>query len=159
MTRFGGGRVGRWKSEESLVDFDRTIFATPSSPNFPFRLGAHQTFCSVGRLRLKCDGTRAETRFRLSAKRTSPFKSAEGRQFSRLLAARLCASAVVMLDTPCSEVVWRVLATYFIRQFPLQFLLSCVTVCHHVSTGLYLVQGRVGGPPFRSIVELKNAWS
>jgi len=26
-------------------------------------------------LRLKCDGTRAETRFRLSAKRTSPFKS------------------------------------------------------------------------------------
>jgi len=28
-----------------------------------------------GRLRLKCDGTRAETRFRLSAKRTSPFKS------------------------------------------------------------------------------------
>ena len=27
-------------------------------------------------LRLKCDGTRAETRFRLSAKRTSPFKSA-----------------------------------------------------------------------------------
>ena len=29
-----------------------------------------------GRLPLKCDGTRAETRFRLSAKRTSPFKSA-----------------------------------------------------------------------------------
>ena len=28
------------------------------------------------RLRLKCDGTRAETRFRLSVKRTSPFKSA-----------------------------------------------------------------------------------
>ena len=34
-----------------------------------------------------------------------------GRQFSRLLAADVCASAVVMLDTPCSEVVWRVLAT------------------------------------------------
>jgi len=28
------------------------------------------------RLYLKCDGARAETRFRLSAKRTSPFKSA-----------------------------------------------------------------------------------
>jgi hypothetical protein len=28
------------------------------------------------RVRLKCDGTRAETRFRLSAKRTNPFKSA-----------------------------------------------------------------------------------
>ena len=30
----------------------------------------------ICRLRLKYDGTRAETRFRLSAKRTSPFKSA-----------------------------------------------------------------------------------
>jgi hypothetical protein len=61
--------------------------------------------CCGGRLRLKCDGTRAETRFRLSAKQTSPFKSVGGRQFSRLLAAEVCASAVVMLDTPCSEVV------------------------------------------------------
>ena len=34
---------------------------------------------------------------------------------------RSCASAVVMLDTPCSEVVWRVLATNTIRQFPLHF--------------------------------------
>jgi len=44
-----------------------------------------------------------------------------GRQFSRLLAAKVWASAVVMLDTPCSEVVWRVLATQSIRQFPLHF--------------------------------------
>jgi hypothetical protein len=44
-----------------------------------------------------------------------------GRQFSRLLAAEVCASAVVMLVTPCSEVVWRVLATHSIRQFPLHF--------------------------------------
>ena len=74
-----------------------------------------------GRGQFKCDGTRAETRFRLSAKRTNPFKSAGGRQFSRLLATEVCASAVVMLDTPCSEVVWRVLATHYIRQFPLHF--------------------------------------
>jgi len=59
----------------------------------------------AGRLRLKCDGTCAETRFRFPAKRTSPFKSAGGSQFSRLLAAEVCASAIVMLDTPCSEVV------------------------------------------------------
>ena len=52
---------------------------------------------------------------------TSPFNSAWGRQFSLLLAAEVCASAVVMLDTPCSEVVWRVLATHCIRQFPLDF--------------------------------------
>jgi len=44
-----------------------------------------------------------------------------GRQYSRLLAVEACASAVVMLDTPCSEVVRRVLATHSIRQFPLQF--------------------------------------
>jgi len=44
-----------------------------------------------------------------------------GRQFSGLLAAEVCASAVVMLYTPCSEVVWRVLATHSIRQFPLHF--------------------------------------
>jgi hypothetical protein len=30
-------------------------------------------------------------------------------------------SAVVMLDTTCSEVVWRLLATHSIRQFPLHF--------------------------------------
>jgi hypothetical protein len=45
----------------------------------------------------------------------------QGRQFSRLLAAEVCASAVVMLDTPSSEVVWMVLATHSIRQFPLHF--------------------------------------
>jgi hypothetical protein len=44
-----------------------------------------------------------------------------GRQLSRLLADEVCASAVVMLDTPWSEVVWRVLATHAIRQFPLHF--------------------------------------
>jgi len=44
-----------------------------------------------------------------------------GRQFSRLLAPEVCASAVVMLDTQCSEVVWRALATHPIRQFPLPF--------------------------------------
>jgi hypothetical protein len=44
-----------------------------------------------------------------------------GRQFNRLLAAEVCASAVVMLDTPRSKVVWRVLAIHSIRQFPLHF--------------------------------------
>ena len=44
---------------------------------------------------------------------------AGGHQFNRLLTAEVCASAVVMLDTPCSEVVWRVLATHYFRQFPL----------------------------------------
>jgi len=67
------------------------------------------------RLRLKCDGTRAETRFCLSAKRTSPFESLIDYW------QPMCASAVVMLDTPCSEVVWRVLASHSVCQFPLHF--------------------------------------
>jgi len=45
----------------------------------------------------------------------------QGRQCSRLLAAEVCASVVVMLDTPCSEVAWRVLATHSSLQFPLHF--------------------------------------
>ena len=51
------------------------------------------------------------------------------RQFSRLLAAEVCASAVVMLDTPCSEILWRVLANHSVRQFSLHFpsrALPCV---------------------------------
>ena len=45
-----------------------------------------------------------------------------GRQFCRLLAAEVCASAVVMLDTAFSEVVWRLQATDSFRQFsPLHF--------------------------------------
>jgi hypothetical protein len=59
-------------------------------------------WCSRGQL--KCDGTRAETRSLLSAKQTSHL-NLRVRQFILLLAAEVCASAVVMLDKPCSEVV------------------------------------------------------
>jgi len=45
----------------------------------------------------------------------------QGRQFSRPLAAEVWASAVVMLVTPRSEVMRRVLTTHSIRQFPLHF--------------------------------------
>ena len=71
--------------------------------------------------KLKRDGTRAETRLRLSAKRTNPFKSAGASVQSTTGTAEVCASVEVMLDTPCSDVVWRVLATHYIRQFPLHF--------------------------------------
>jgi hypothetical protein len=73
------------------------------------------------RLRLKCDGTHAETDFVFRRNGRVPLNR-RGRQFSLLLAAEVCASAVVMLDTPCSEVVWRVLATHSIHHFPLHFL-------------------------------------
>ena len=47
---------------------------------------------------------------------------------------RCAPSAVVMLDTPCSEVVWRVLATHSIRQFPPSLPLPRVTACQHIWT-------------------------
>jgi len=67
--------------------------------------------------------------FVFRAKRTSPFKSA-GRGVSSIdyWQPRCEPSAVVMLDTPHSEVVWRVLATHCIRQFPIQ-LQSRVSTC------------------------------
>jgi hypothetical protein len=45
----------------------------------------------------------------------------QGHQFRRLLAAEVCASVVVILDSPSSEVMWRILATHSIRQLPLHF--------------------------------------
>jgi hypothetical protein len=66
------------------------------------------------------------------------------RQFSRLLAAEVCALAVVMLvilDTACSEVVWRVLATHSIRQFPFHFpsrASPCVTIAFQLDSTLIL---------------------
>jgi hypothetical protein len=60
-------------------------------------------------------------------------------QFSRLMAAEVCASAVVivvMLDTPCYEVVRRVLATHSIRSLPFTSP-PCVTVRRHISTEVY----------------------
>jgi len=61
-----------------------------------------------------------------------------GREFSQLLSAEVCASAVVILNTPCSEVVCRVLATHSICQFSPSLPLPCVTVYHNISTGLYI---------------------
>ena len=52
----------------------------------------------------------------------------QGCHFSRLLAAEVCASVVVMLDTWCSKVVWRVLAAHSTFQFPLHFP-SCASPC------------------------------
>jgi len=81
----GNGRRGMWKwrwagirsksrntssstTREETVEWDTSVGVTV--------MMLSQT--SVGGLLLKSDGTRAETRFRLSAKRTSQFKSVGG---------------------------------------------------------------------------------
>jgi hypothetical protein len=84
-----------------------------------------------------------------------------GRQFSRLLAADVWASAVVMLDTSCSEVVWRVLATHSIRQFPLHFpsrASPCVVTFQLDSIACYTRDGICNSLGILSIVRYVNAY-
>jgi hypothetical protein len=66
--------------ETSVNNYQYTLRNMPEERRSPSRrdgsLQSRTEHSSSGRLRLNCDGTRAETGFRLSAKRTSPFKSA-----------------------------------------------------------------------------------
>ena len=71
-------------------------------------------------LPLKRDDTRAETRFRLSPKRTSPFKSAEASVQSTTGSRGVRISGSNAGHTMFRGGV-RVLATHSIRQFPLHF--------------------------------------
>jgi len=89
------------------------------------------------RLRLKCDGTRAETIFRLSAKRTSPFKS-DGASVQSTTGSR----GVRISSSNAGYTMFRgsVKGTGYPLHSPVSpsLPLPCVTVCHHISTGLYL---------------------
>jgi len=96
----------------------------------------HCLVLKICRLRFKCDGTRPETRFRLSAKRTTPFKSAgasvqstTGRWGMRISGSN---DGYIMF--------WgSVKSTGYPPHSPVTPSLSvpCVTVCYHISTGLY----------------------
>jgi hypothetical protein len=72
------------------------------------------------RLSLKCDGTGAETRYCLSPKRTSPFKSAGTSVQSTAGSRGVRISGSNAGYTTFRGSVW-VLATHSIRQFPLHF--------------------------------------
>ena len=90
----------------------------------------------MGRPRLKCYGTRAETRFRLSAKRTSPFKSA-----GALVQSTIGSRGVRISGSNAGYTMFRVSvkSTGQPLHSPVSpsLPLPCITVCHHVSTGLY----------------------
>ena len=85
---------------------------------------------------MKCDGTRTETRFRLSAKRTSPFKSAgasvQSTTGSRGVRIRGSNAGYTMIRGSVKS-----------TGYPLHssvspsLLLPYVTVRHHISTGVY----------------------
>ena len=99
-----------------------------------------------GRGQLKRDGTRAVTRFRLSAKWTSPFISAgvsvQSTTGSRGL--RISGSNAGYTMSRGS-----VKGTGYPLQSPVSpsLPLPCVTVCHHISTGVYLFRFEAESTP------------
>ena len=90
----------------------------------------------VYRGQMKCDGTRAETRVRLSAKRTTPFKSAGTSVQSTTGSRGVRISGINAWYTMFRGSVEG-------TGYPLHSPVSpsvphpCVTVCHHILTGLY----------------------
>ena len=92
----------------------------------------------TGRGQTKCDGTRAETRFRLSAKRASPFKSA-GASVHSTTGSR----SVRISSSNAGYTMFRGSAksTGYPLHSPVSpsLPLPCVTVCHHISTGVYTI--------------------
>jgi len=88
------------------------------------------------RLRLKCDGTRAESRFRLHAERTSPFNAAGASVQSKTGSRSVCIGGS---NTGYTMFRGSVKGTGYSLHSPVSpsLALPCVTVCHHISTGLY----------------------
>ena len=92
--------------------------------------------CNNCRLHLKCDGTRAETIFRLSAKRTGPFKSA-GESVLSTTGSR----GVRISGSNAGYTMFR--GSVKSNGYPLHSPVSpslplpCVTVWHHISAGVY----------------------
>ena len=89
-----------------------------------------------GRGQLKCDGTHAETRFRLSAKQMSPFKTA-GASVHSTTGSR----GVRISGSNAGYTMFRgsVKGTGYPLHSPVSPSLPrpCVAVCHHISTGVY----------------------
>ena len=97
------------------------------------------TQVSFSRGQLKCDGTRAETRFRLCWNGWVHLHLRE-RQFGRLPAAEVCASAF-MVGSNAGYAMLRgsVKGTGYTLHLPVSpsLPLPRVTICHHISTGVY----------------------
>ena len=84
---------------------------------------------------MKCDGARAETRFRLSEKGTRPFKSAGASVQSTTGSRGVCDSHAGYTKFRGSvKGIGYPLYSPVSPSLPL----PCVTVCRHFSTGLYL---------------------
>jgi len=87
---------------------------------------------------LKCDGTRAETRLHLSAKRTSPFKSA-GASVQSTAGSR--GVRISGSNAGYTMLQGSVKSTGYPLHLPVSpsLPLPRITVCLHISTGLYCI--------------------
>jgi len=90
------------------------------------------------RARAERDGTRAETTFRLSPKRTSPFKSAR-ESVQSTAGSRGVPISVSNAGYTTFRGRVRVLATHSIRQFPLQFSSRASPCATTFRTQLYVL--------------------
>jgi len=89
---------------------------------------------------LKCDGTRAESRFRLSVKRTSLFKSVLASVQSTTGSLVACISGSNGNKAGYTMFRCSVKSTDYPFHSPVSASLphQCVIVCHHISNELYL---------------------
>jgi hypothetical protein len=93
------------------------------------------------RMRLKCDGTRAETRSRLSTQRTSPFKSA-GASVQSTTGSRAVHISLQGLYCSCKPVLQSCDAYWLptaLSCFPFTSP-PCVTACHHIPNAVYHIR-------------------
>jgi len=136
--------LDRLRNKMSATVLSMPIICRISSSNFSISDFQRATLLEV-RLRLTCDGTRAENKFRLSAKRTSLFKragaSVQSTTGSR--GVRISGSNAGYTKFRCS-----VKGTGYPLHSPVfpSLPLPCVTVYHHVSTELYyaFLQNKLG---------------
>ena len=117
-----------------LLSLPSQLLRNSISFTFPFPLN----MLLFGTGQLKCDGTRAETIFRLSAKRTSPFKSAWAS-----VRSTTGSQGVRISGSNAGYTMFRgnVKDNGYPMHSPVSpsFPLPCVTVCHHISTGVYVI--------------------
>jgi len=149
--------VGVWfstgKKDDPPVNSRRTLSA-PHPASYP-----------VGGGQLKCDGTRAETRFRLWAKRTCPFKSV-----GASIQSTTGSWWVRISGSNAGYTMFRgnVKSTGYPLHSPVSpsLPLLCVTVCHHISTRIYQetifrvrAVGKWGYLSHTTSAQTNNAWS
>jgi hypothetical protein len=102
-----------------MFNFKQFVHSCPIGSHIIFKSRCFE-IAAHGRARAEPDGTRAETTFRLSCKRTSPFKSA-GESVQSTTGSRGARISVSNAGYTTFRGRVRVLATHSIRQFPLHF--------------------------------------